>query len=122
MGHYCRICGRTRPNERFSGKGHKTHVCKECARLPKEQRLAIERMEDIWGFMNQSHISKKNLTALREWAESDDAEVAKLARLVIEVSEVKPHKRRRLQVLSEKRPDLLERLEETGLIDAHHRF
>jgi hypothetical protein len=28
MGHYCRICGRERPNRQFSGKGHKIHVCK----------------------------------------------------------------------------------------------
>lgn len=25
-GHYCRICGKSRPNERFSGRGHKIHV------------------------------------------------------------------------------------------------
>ncbi|OLN27401.1 hypothetical protein DSOL_4583 [Desulfosporosinus metallidurans] len=31
MGHYCRICGRTRANERFSGKGHASHICKDCA-------------------------------------------------------------------------------------------
>lgn len=30
MGHYCRICGRTRANEKFSGKGHKNHICKDC--------------------------------------------------------------------------------------------
>ncbi len=42
MGHYCKICGRVRPNEKFSGKGHKNHICKECARLPREQREATE--------------------------------------------------------------------------------
>ena len=31
MGHYCRICGRTRANEKFSGKGHASHICKDCA-------------------------------------------------------------------------------------------
>lgn len=31
MGHYCRICGRTRANEKFTGKGHKNHVCKDCS-------------------------------------------------------------------------------------------
>lgn len=31
MGHYCSICGRTRANEKFSGKGHKNHVCKDCS-------------------------------------------------------------------------------------------
>jgi 3-methyladenine DNA glycosylase AlkD len=34
-GHVCKICGRCRANEKFSGKGHAQHVCKDCA---KEQR------------------------------------------------------------------------------------
>ncbi len=29
-GHYCRGCGRYRANEKFSGKGHKLHICKDC--------------------------------------------------------------------------------------------
>lgn len=41
MGHYCRICGRTRANEKFTGKGHKNHICKDCTResgrKPKEE-------------------------------------------------------------------------------------
>jgi hypothetical protein len=43
VGHYCRICGRTRANEKFSGKGHKNHVCKDCSgksgRKVKKNRL-----------------------------------------------------------------------------------
>jgi 3-methyladenine DNA glycosylase AlkD len=35
QGHYCHVCGRHRANEKFSGKGHAQHVCKDCA---KEQR------------------------------------------------------------------------------------
>lgn len=31
MGHYCRSCGRTRANEKFTGKGHKKHICTECS-------------------------------------------------------------------------------------------
>lgn len=46
MGHYCRICGRERANEKFSGKGHKIHVCKDCMRLPKEERQAIEEEQE----------------------------------------------------------------------------
>lgn len=38
MGHSCRICGRIRANEKFSGKGHAQHVCKDCAR---EQRTRL---------------------------------------------------------------------------------
>ncbi|MBS4193233.1 hypothetical protein KHA94_24385 [Bacillus sp. FJAT-49705] len=31
-GHYCKACGRTVPNEKFSGKGHRQHICKDCKR------------------------------------------------------------------------------------------
>lgn len=29
-GHYCRICGEYKANEKFSGKGHAQHICKSC--------------------------------------------------------------------------------------------
>lgn len=29
-GHYCRICGEYKANEKFSGKGHAQHICKAC--------------------------------------------------------------------------------------------
>lgn len=61
MGHYCRICGRTKPNEAFSGEGHRIHVCKECARMPKDQRDEREQSDEIFGFLRQSHISDRNL-------------------------------------------------------------
>lgn len=120
MGHYCRICGRVRPNEKFSGKGHKNHVCKECSQMPKENREAIEQEDEIFGFLKQSHISAKNITRLKKLSLSDNQRIAELAGIVLEVAEVKPHKKRRLKVLAQKRRDLLEKLEETGLIFAHH--
>jgi ribosome-binding protein aMBF1 (putative translation factor) len=120
MGHFCRICGRSRPNERFSGKGHRTHVCKECARLPKEERAAIEQKDEVFGFLRQSHISSKNVARLNELVKSKDEEIAHLAGIVLEVAKVKPYKRRRLAFLAREHRDLIERLEERGLILAHN--
>lgn len=37
-GHYCRICGSTKPNEAFSDKEHAKHICKECSSLPQERK------------------------------------------------------------------------------------
>ena len=68
MGHYCRICGRERPNEQFSGKGHKIHVCKRCKARPKSERQAIEDKDDIFAFLEQSHISEKNVAHLERIA------------------------------------------------------
>ena len=119
MGHYCRICGRVRANERFSGKGHKIHVCKRCQKLPKSERRAIEDQDDIFGFMHQSHISKKNVARLERLAKSETLQVASLAAIVLEVARVTPYKRRRLKILARNHRDLLRRLEETGLVFAH---
>jgi len=33
QGHYCKICGEIKANEKFSGKGHAAHICKSCASL-----------------------------------------------------------------------------------------
>ena len=120
MGHYCRICGRTRANEKFSGKGHRNHICKDCARLPKEHLEAVDQEQEIFRYLNQSHISDKNLRRLRTLASSGQTRIAELAAIVIEVAGVKPYKKRRLKVLARQRPDLLDALNRTGLIFAHH--
>ena len=119
MGHYCKICGRQRPNEQFSGKGHKIHVCKRCQAKPKAERRAIEDQDDIFRFLKQSHISEKNVIRLRQMAKSDNPQVASLAEIVLEVARLKPYKTRRLKFLGQKHPELLRKLEDTGLIFAH---
>ena len=88
--------------------------------MPKANRDAIEQEEEIFNYLQQSHISAKNTARLRKLAASDNPRIAELAAIVTEVSEVKPFKKRRLQVLTRERRDLLDALERTGLIDAHH--
>jgi hypothetical protein len=119
MGHYCRICARQRPNEQFSAKGHKIHGCKRCQAKPKTERRAIENRDDIFRFLKQSHISEKNVIRLRQMAKSDNPQVASLAEIVLEVARLKPYKTRRLKFLAQKHPDLLRKLDATGLIFAH---
>ena len=118
MGHYCRICGRERPNEQFSGKGHKIHVCKRCKARPKSERQAIEDKDDIFGFLEQSHISEKNVAHLERMAKSDNPQVASLAAIVLDVARIKPYKTRRLKFLAHKYPELLGKLRDMGLIFA----
>jgi len=118
-GHYCRICGRLRPNEAFSGRGHQTHICKNCAHLPKEEREEIEYKDEIFNYLRQAHISDRNVSRLKKLAVSPNERVAELARIVLEVAEVRPYKRKRLQELARKNRDLLHKLDETGLILVH---
>lgn len=119
-GHYCRICGRRLPTEKFSAKGHGFHICKECAQMPKEKREVIEQEEEIFQYLRQSHISNKNMARLKELAGSSNQQIAEQAALVHEIARVKPYKRKRLKVLARTRKDLLDKLEDTGLILAHH--
>lgn len=112
MGHYCRICRQIRQNERFSGKGHRIHVCRECSQMPLEKRQSIEQKDEIFGFLKQSHISENNVARLKTLVASDDRSVAELANIVLDVAQVKPYKKRRLKVLARERRDLLEKLEE----------
>jgi len=118
MAHHCRICGRHRANEKFSGKGHQIHICKDCVRLPREERQAIEEEQEIWGFLSQSNISKKNLSRLKRLAASPNEEIAGIARLVLEIGRVHPQRKGRLRFLARERKDLLDQIEETGLISA----
>lgn len=88
--------------------------------MPKEERQAVQHEGEIFDYLRQSHISDKNVSRLRQLAKSSNARTAKLAEIVLEVAEVKPHKKRRLKVLARDRRDLLHKLDETGLIMAHH--
>jgi len=87
--------------------------------MPKSERKAIENMDDIFRFMQQSHISEKNVVRLEQMVKSENPQVARLAAIVLEVARVKPYKTRRLKFLAQKHPKLFEELEDTGLVFAH---
>lgn len=46
-GHYCKVCGKYKANEKFSGKGHANHICKSCASLPAEKKAELETLTRI---------------------------------------------------------------------------
>lgn len=116
MGHSCRICGMRKANEKFSGAGHKRHICKECSKLSKDTLIQIEQSCEIAGFMEQSNISRKNMKRLQELAAGDNTIITESALLVLEVAKFRPYKKRRIQILAKKRPLLLRKLKESGLI------
>jgi hypothetical protein len=112
MSHYCRICDRGRPNEKFTGRGHRDHICKDCQRLPRSEREQIEHMGELSGFLEQSNISAKNIARLEILSHNKDNEVKRLAALVLDIARVKPHKRRRWKFLAQNHPVLFARLKE----------
>ena len=88
--------------------------------MPKEERELIEQEDEIFGFLRQSPISDRNISRLEKLCKSSHPIISELAGIVLEVAEVKPYKKRRLKVLAKERRDLLAKLDETGLIFAHH--
>ncbi len=47
MGHFCWCCERERRNEKFSGRGHRNHICKDCQKLPKDEREIRQAIRNI---------------------------------------------------------------------------
>jgi hypothetical protein len=74
------------------------------------------REREILGFLEQSHISPKNLARLRTLGRSEDTRIANLAHLVLDVGAATPFRRRRVRILARERRDILNRMEEAGLI------
>jgi len=71
---------------------------------------------DIEGFLSQRNISPGNISRLKALCEWPDEDVRRQAALVLEVAEIKPHKRRRISYLAKHAPSLLDRLAQEGLL------
>lgn len=80
-GHYCKICGEYKANEKFSGKGHAAHICKACSKLSaaeKSERMTLNRLENMLG----GGISKEQRKWLENRLRDDRPEVRETAKMV----------------------------------------
>ena len=77
-GHYCKVCGEYKANEKFSGKGHAAHICKSCASLPPEkqaEQMTINRLLNLpW------RLSKEQISWLKNRMTDKRREVRALAK------------------------------------------
>ena len=96
-GHYCWSCDRMRANEKFSGRGHARHLCKDCARLGKEElayRQAIRTLERLVTW--EGFIPRTKRQRFRKYLEHEDDRVRDYARR-IEVEDALNRAEQRLQ-------------------------
>ena len=77
--------------------------------MPREKRDHIEHLDELWDFLDQSNISAKNIERLKVLASDSDPEVQTLARLVLDIALVHPHKRRRWRHLAAHQRELFHR-------------
>lgn len=50
QGHYCKICGEYKANEKFSGKGHAVHICKVCSQLSAAEQAEAMTINRLMNF------------------------------------------------------------------------
>lgn len=84
MGHFCHVCGRSRPNEKFSGQGHKKHVCKDCLKKPvglQSESSALNRIYDLYHFSN---LSKNNRQMLKSYLDDESEHVRTAAQAALD--------------------------------------
>ena len=77
-GHYCKVCGEYKANERFSGRGHAAHICKKCAALPAAQRSEDMTLTKLWNLPWQ--LSAQQRDWLKGLRNDSRPEVASTAR------------------------------------------
>ena len=95
-GHYCWCCGRRRPNEQFSGRGHRKHVCKDCMKLGKEELAYRQHLRHIDRLLNWDGIvRRKNRAVFERYLSNSDARVRAYA------SKVRDHNEQPRQELRE---------------------
>jgi len=73
------------------------------------KRHCIQRLDELWDFLDQSNISAKNIQRLRTLVAHPDAEVQGMATLVLDVALVHPHKRRRWRHLAARHREMFDR-------------
>ena len=75
-GQYCWCCERILPNEKFSGKGHSRHICRECQKLPlseREYRQAIKNIDRC--LHDDGWVRRKKRRAFAQFADHPDPRV-----------------------------------------------
>ena len=59
-GHFCYVCGEHKANEKFSGRGHANHICKQCQALPitkRNEMIAVRKLDNMaFRYLSQTEI------------------------------------------------------------------
>jgi hypothetical protein len=85
QGHYCKICGEHKANEKFSGRGHAKHICKACSALPLARQNELQRINRILSIGMNYFIPKDKLGLLKKYASDNHyPEAAQHARDILD--------------------------------------
>jgi hypothetical protein len=83
-GHYCKICAGILPNERFSGGGHKNHICKQCSKKSPEEKRELEIINDISRMACFMNLSRNNRKLLQKYSHDNSERVRDAANSLLD--------------------------------------
>lgn len=84
-GHYCWSCDRRRPNEKFSGRGHARHLCRECAQLGAEELAYRQAVRNLERCMTcEGIIPRKRHKSFERFLHHDDPRVRARAKEILD--------------------------------------
>jgi hypothetical protein len=87
QGHYCRICGAHKANEKFSGKSHSMHICKECDSLPQERKNELQYINRIGRIAEKYPRSREDWELLEKYAKNKKyPEASEFAQMILGMS------------------------------------
>lgn len=90
-GHYCKICGERKANEKFSGKGHAVHICKACQSLPAEVQTDMRRVRDVERIFGKYSLSRQDWELLEKYSKKyADKESGQFAQSILDNLRGKP--------------------------------
>ena len=73
-------------------------------------------MNELFGYFEQSNISKKNLKRLKELSVSEIPKVKVLADVIFKIAQIHPSRRKRIGFIRHNYPEMWVKLMEVGLI------
>ena len=84
-GHYCWACDRRRANEKFSGRGHARHLCRDCAKLGAEELAHRQALRNLQRCVNwEGRIPRKQRKSFEQFLHNDDPRIRDLAKKMLE--------------------------------------
>lgn len=90
-GHYCKICGERKANEKFSGKGHAVHICKKCQSLPADTQRDMRRIRDVERLFGKYPLSRQDWELLEKYSKKyADKESGRFAQDMLDNLRTKP--------------------------------
>ena len=101
-GHFCWACGRRRSNEKFSGRGHARHLCRDCSKLGADELAYRQALRDLERCMTwEGIIPRKRRKSFEQFLDHKDPQIRARAAEMLEEDRAERAYQRSMRELDE---------------------